>query len=109
MNSTVNLFSLNTGTSSLLAGLSDLVKYEHLDIIFLQEVRMTSDEIENLMPGFRAESNIDVNNREKPGTAIVWRNSLQIESVSSVCMCTLQVATFWGLQTSQHLCTKWLK
>ena len=94
MNKLVNMFSLNIGTSSLLAGLPDLANTEHLDIIFLQEIRMTSEEIESLMPGFSAEANIDVDNPSRPGTAILWRNSLQLENVSNICLCTLQVATF---------------
>ena len=94
MDKLVNLFSLNTGTSGLLAGLPDLVKSEHLDIIFLQEIRMTSSEIELLLPGFRAESNIDEDNPMRPGTAFAWRSSLQLEGVTSLCKCTLQIASF---------------
>ena len=49
MESTINFFSLNVGMSSSLAGLPMIINAEQLDIIFLQEVRVTSDQIENLL------------------------------------------------------------
>ena len=93
MNKLVNFLSLNVGTSNILAGLPALVNAENLDILFLQEVKLSSKQIESLMPGFRADSNIDSENPDAPGTAIVWRNNLKVKSVTSIVMCRLQVAT----------------
>ena len=55
----LNFLSLNVGTSSTLAGLPDLVHAENLDILFLQEVTLTSDQIQNLLRGYKAVVNID--------------------------------------------------
>ena len=93
MDKELNFFSLNIGTSNILAGLPALVNVERLDIIFLQEVRLSSQQIEHLLPGFSADSNIDSENPDMPGTAIVWRNDLQVTCVTSIVTCRLQVAT----------------
>ena len=46
----INFLSLNIGMSSTLAGLPSLISAHNLDLIFLQEVRLTSEQI-NLMIG----------------------------------------------------------
>ena len=84
--------------SSNLAGLSSLIHSERLDIIFLQEVKLSGAEIESLLFGFRAVSNLDPSNPSKPGTAIVWRNTLPVEDVYSLSLCRLQVATLASYQ-----------
>ena len=45
----INISSLNVGMSSNLAGLSSLIHSERLDIIFLQEVRVSGGEIESFI------------------------------------------------------------
>ena len=71
---TLNLLSLNVGTSSSLAGVSALVNLQNIDIVLLQEVRISSLAIENLLRGFRALSNIDDEDPSKPGTAMqAWK------------------------------------
>ena len=90
----LNFFSLNVGTSNLLAGLPSLVSSENLDVIFLQEIRLNSTQIEKLLPGFRAEANNDSDNPQRPGTAIAWRiSNVNLENVTSVSLCSLQVAS----------------
>ena len=91
--SKLTFFSLNIGMSSTLAGLVHLVQSENIDIIFLQEVKLTSIEIEYQLPGFSASVNIDSFNPSKPGTAIVWRSSIPVTDVISLSSCRLQVAT----------------
>ena len=59
MDSKLNVFSLNVGMSATLAGLPAIIQAEDLDIIFLQEVRLSSDQIENQLRGFKAVVNID--------------------------------------------------
>ena len=67
-----NILSLNVGMSSTLAGLTTLLSVYPVDIIFLQEVRISNDKISNLLGGlgFRAEVNIDEDSPSSPGTAI---------------------------------------
>ena len=89
----LNFLSLNVGMSSSLAGLSALITTEKLDIIFLQEVRMTSLQIESQLAGFRAVANIDHDNLNIPGTALVWRQALPVENVVAFSHCRTQVAS----------------
>ena len=93
MESTINFFSLNVGMSASLAGLPVIIQAEQLDIIFLQEVRVTSEQIEHLLRGFRAVVNIDESQPSKPGTAIVWRETIPISDVCPIVPCRLQVAS----------------
>ena len=93
MESSINLFSLNVGMNASLAGLSTLIAANSLDIIFLQEVRLSSEQIELLLRGFKAVVNIDEENPSKPGTAIVWKASLPLTNISTLVLCRVQVAT----------------
>ena len=70
-----------------------IIKAEQLDFIFLQEVRVTSDQIEHLLRGFRAVVNIDEAQPAKPGTAIVWRETIPVSDVCPIVPCRLQVAS----------------
>ena len=93
MDSKLNIFSLNVGMSGTLAGLSAIIQAVDLDIIFLQEVRISAEQIENLLRGFKAAVNIDQNQLSKPGTAIVWKQDLPITDVCPLVMCRAQLAT----------------
>ena len=88
-----NIFSLNVGMNNSLAGLSEFISSENLDIVFLQEVRLTSVQIENQLPGFTAVSNVDLQNQSAPGTALVWRRDIPVENVVSLKVCRMQMAT----------------
>ena len=91
--SKTTIFSLNIGMSASLAGLVTLINSEAVGVIFLQEVRMTSTQIESQLPGFQAVSNIDIDNLARPGVAIAWRNSVPVVNVHSLTTCRLQVAS----------------
>ena len=91
--STFNIFSINVGMSNNLACLSSLVNGENLDIIFLQENRMTQLQIESQLSGFSAAVNIDIDNPYRPGTAMIWRSSIPVTNVHSLSLCRLQVAS----------------
>ena len=62
MDSLLKILSLNVGTSASLAGLTALVETEDYDIIFLQENRLVESQIEQLLKGYVASANIDLNN-----------------------------------------------
>ena len=87
MTSSIKIFSLNIGMNNTLAGLSSLVQSEKFDLILLQEVRLSSSQIESLLPGFHACSNLDVDNPDKPGTAIVWHHTVPLYDVHSFSLC----------------------
>ena len=88
-----NILSLNVGMSNSLAGLPSILCSENLDIIFLQEVRLSSSEIESFLPGYKCVSNLDVENPSKPGVAIVWRSTAPVENVINFLPCRIQVAS----------------
>ena len=66
----INIFSLNVGMSSSLAGIISLVQSERLDLLFLQEIKLSGPEIEAQLPGFCAVANINPECSSKPGSAI---------------------------------------
>ena len=88
-----NIFSLNVGMSHSLAGLHKIISSENLDLIFLQEVSLTSNQIENQLPGFKAAVNVDTDDHLVPGTAIIWRNTLPVEQICSFVPCRIQTAS----------------
>ena len=86
---TINICSLNVGMSNILGGLSALISSESMDIIFLQEVRLSGPQIEYLLPGYRAAANIEPENPSRPGTAIVWRSDLPVKELLSFSLCRM--------------------
>ena len=80
------------GTSSSLAGTSTLIEVEKIDIIFLQEVRLTSEQIEFNLKGFKAVVNIDEDDPSRPGVAIAWQEFLPVTNVINLVSCRLQIA-----------------
>ena len=70
MGSFLHILSLNVGMSSTLAGLTNLLCTENIDIALLQEVRSSEEDINSLVNSFGFESrvNIDKDAPTKPGT-----------------------------------------
>ena len=95
MASSINFLSLNIGMSTSLAGLTSLIPAYDLDIIFLQEVRLTREQINLFLDGlgFQAEVNVDHEHPSTPGTAIAWRKTLPVTDVNPLVLCRVQVAT----------------
>ena len=98
MISCLKCLSLNVGTSSSLAGVSTLIDLEKIDLVFLQEVRITSDHIESLLRNFKAVANIDVDNPSRPGVALAWRQELPVQEVCNLVTCRLQIATLGSVK-----------
>ena len=80
--------------SATVAGLTTIIIAQGLDIIFLQEVRLSTEQLGLLVGklGFQAIVNIDVENPTKPGTAMVWKNSLPVKDIFTLVMCRAQLA-----------------
>ena len=95
MASSINFLSLNIGMSSSLAGLTSLIPAYNLDIIFLQEVRLSREQMNHFLDGlgFQAEVNIDPDHPSTPGTAIAWKKTLPVTDVNPLVLCRVQVAT----------------
>ena len=94
MNSKIRILSLNIGLKSDLAGLLTLISVHRLDLILLQEVRMTDEQINQQLGthGFTGMVNVDAEDPQKPGTALAWRSTLPIKQVSTVVPCRVQHA-----------------
>ena len=94
MESKIRFLSLNVAMKNNLAGLVDIISEYRTDIIFLQEFRLSKDDlcakISSL--GFSCEVNIDEEETSKPGTAIIWRSSLPVSEVVILEKCRAQVA-----------------
>ena len=94
MASNLKVFSLNIGMSDNLAGLVNFIVNESLDIIFLQEVKMTSEhlcfQVNKL--GYLAEVNINEDEPTKPGTALLWKSCLPVQDVTNLVQCRCQIA-----------------
>ena len=94
MNSKIRILSLNIGMKSDLAGLLTLISVHRLDIIMLQEVRITDEQINQQLGnhGFTGMVNIDPENSSTPGTALAWRSNLPVRQVTAVVPCRVQLA-----------------
>ena len=94
------LVSRNIASSKRLERLIDIVKSEKPDLLLLQEVTLTTAQLQAvLLPlQYKCESNIDPENPSSPGTATVWRLNLPVTQVNSLVTCQLQSITI-GRQT----------
>ena len=96
--SSLNFLTLNVGTSSSLAGAATLIEVEKIDIVFLQEVRLSSEQIELSLRGFKAVANIDDEDPSRPGIALAWRHFLPVSNVVNLVSCRLQIATLGSIK-----------
>ena len=66
----------------------------NLDVILLQEVRPTQLQVESLVSklGFSSLVNIDCDDINKPGTALISRDTLPLTGAVNLISCRLQMA-----------------
>ena len=90
----VNFLSLNVGGSSNLAGLSMKISITKFDVILLQEVKSSQNQIDSLVSrfGFKSLVNIDIEDINKPGTALLWRSTFPVSGAVNLISCRLQMA-----------------
>ena len=93
MDSVLKILSLNVGMSSTLAGLTNLLRMENIDIVLLQEVKSTEEDIDSLVNslGFQSRVNNDSDSPTKPGTAVLWRKSVKVQDVISFLTGRIQI------------------
>ena len=87
-----SLISQNVASSQRIERITDILKRRKPDILFLQEVTLTTVQIQAAVESlnYNCESNIDVENKYTPGTAILWSASLPVPEVTSLVTCQLQ-------------------
>ena len=91
MTSNIRFLSLNVGLKNNLAGLLTLIGVHKLDLIFLQEVRLSESEIKQIVGlDFECKVNIDEENVSRPGTAVIWKISIPITNVTNLVPCRAQ-------------------
>ena len=93
MDRKIKILSLNVGLSHNLAGLSSLVAVNNVDLVMLQEVRMSQEQFASQIEifGFKGEVNQDLNSPSKPGTAVAWSKSLPVDHVFTTVLCRSQL------------------
>ena len=98
MESNIRFLSLNIGMKNNLAGLSTMLLNLKLDVAFLQEIRMSDEQLGSQVGryGYDAKTNINLEDPSKPGTAIVWRSILPVKDVTIIVGCRAQVAYLGG-------------
>ena len=90
----LKLMTLNTGNSTLLGGLISIIKIENPDIVFLQEITVTSGQLKLFVAkyGYSAEANTDLLDVTSLGTGMIWKSQLPVTDVTSVVHCRVQLA-----------------
>ena len=94
MNQTFTLLSLNVGMSNLLTDLTSFLKMYDIDVVFLQEVRLSLEQLQAKVGklGYLVDVNISEEESSKPGTALLWKSSVPVVEVSILVPCRCQVA-----------------
>ena len=90
----IKILSLNVGMKSDLAGLITLIQVHKLDVILLQEVRISEEQLNQQFRnhGFSGKVSIDAEDSMKPGVAIVWRSVLPVREIVTLVSCRAQLA-----------------
>ena len=98
--SSFTVISQNIASSHRVERIADLLKRKQPDVLLLQEVTLTTEQIHAAVQAlkYNCESNIDVENPNTPGTAIIWSESLPVPEVTSIVTCQLQTLKV-GCQT----------
>ena len=84
--------SQNIASSKKLERITETLKRKQPDILFLQEVTLTTAQLQAaVLPlQYKCDSNIDIDNPNSPGTAVVWKSNLPVTQVTSLVPCNLQ-------------------
>ena len=90
----LSILSYNVGSSGTLAGLKQLLEMHKPDLVFLQEVTISTEQLKTHL-GWKYDgiSNIDQYDQKKPGTACIWLSSLQVV-VNNILSCRLQTLNY---------------
>ena len=90
----IKLMTYNVHGSYNLANLYLILEVYRPDIIFLQEVKISSEQLESFgrRLGYTGATNIDELDHNKPGTGIMWHSSLPVTQVIALYPCRVQVA-----------------
>ena len=82
MASSFKIVSANIGTSMI--SIADMLKTDRPEILFLQEVTSPTSDLQARVAGlgYSGECNVDSLHPTRPGTAIVWRQTICVSEVN---------------------------
>ena len=86
-NKSYTIISYNVMSNSQLAGLLSIIDIEAPQVILLQEILMNTEHLCTFLSskhGYKGVSNVDELEPNKPGTAIVWHDSVPVTQVASL-------------------------
>ena len=94
------IISYNVQSSPTLSGILLLIEQEDPDIVLMQELKMTTDQLQTFVraKGFNGKSNIEESDLAKPGTGMIWKSEIPVEDVASLEPCRLQRACLGPVQ-----------
>ena len=93
-NKTYKILSYNVMSNSHLAGLLNILDIEKPDLVLLQELVLNTENLNILLASkqvYRAVSNVDESDTRKPGTGVVWHESLPVSQVAALELNQLQI------------------
>ena len=93
------LVTRNIAGSKTTERIIDVLKSEKPDLLLLQEVTLSTEELKAALQNtqYNCEANVNVVSPTHPGTAAVWREDLPAPQVTSLVTCQLQAVQI-GLQ-----------
>ena len=94
-NKIFKMISYNTMSDGNCSGLLTLIDIEKPDVILLHEIVLDTEHLCTFLAskrGYRAESNTDPLEPNKPGTALIWMENIPVTRVASIEPRRLQTA-----------------
>ena len=91
----IRIMSINTGNTLVLGGLLSIIRIQNPDIVFLQELTVTSGQLKLFVAkyGYSAEANTDLLDITSLGTGIIWKSELPVTDITSIVHCRAHMAT----------------
>ena len=101
-NKNLKIFSSNLNTcrdAKTRSGIMDVLKRHSPDIWLMQEVNVSTEELQSLVQNsnYNAICNILPENENSRGTAILWKNTLEVKNVYTIEECRVQTAKIGAL------------
>ena len=95
----IKVITYNIAAKDNLGGLCDILVNEKPDIVLLQEVHVTTDELSSVLKNYNYETvvNNDSSDDKSRGTAMVWKVGVEVSNVNTLELARLQSVDFGPL------------
>ena len=94
-NKNITILSYNVASSHHLSGLNQLISLFHPTLIFLQEVTINTSQLNAVVDeNYKGECNLDHEDSNRPGTAVLWLKEIEVNVVNLV-PCQIQCLRVW--------------